>query len=426
MKKSTVFIITFVFLAVFIAFSVFYAKIYKPAHTPEKTSSIYIADNMNREKTGNRILLAELAEEDIQLYQDGGYTILVHSGHEAEFNNWSRVIADEPPMLYYTDFNGDDQKEIIVRALEGVDKNTKEKYYCVYIVFINETETGDYKYDVAYCSRSTWTSIFDETLTRQTSQPIYNPKRIQFVMAMASKTIPYDSATGITRNPRAWYIKALSDGKNNYYTLKDWYIGTPILSVDTEQKCIRIQANYYITYHETDEVQLGGTLNCGLSYVNNKFGVANRSVTFSTAPEYRVTSLLKLSEGDWNYTFNNSASYSSNDRVIDNTSFKCTMQSDISRENSIFSGTTDDTKAIERITLNQNTLKLYARPGYRFSADIVNNFKYSVTVPVGSVPADITLSASIGEENGISVLTFVLDKDYPQNELDKFTVNLGQ
>lgn len=426
MKKSTIFIITFIFLAVFICFSIYYAKVYKPAHTPEQTSAVYVANGMERKKTGNRILLAELAEDDIHLYYDGGYTILVHEGRETEFDNWSKMIAEEKPELYYIDFNGDKQKDILVRALEGTDEKTKEKYYCVYVITVTKDENENYKYEIFYANRSTWYSIFDQTLNRQTSQPIYNPKRIQFVMNLTTSTISYDSTTGIANNSRAWYVKALSDGKNNYYTLKDWYIGTPILTVDTKEPCINVQANYYITYNETDEVQLGGKLNCGLSLTGRDFKITNKSVKLIPAPEYTVTSLLKLADKDWNYTFKNTAPYSSSDKIIDNTTFKCTMQSTTPEESTIFSGDTEEAKALDRITLTKNSIKLYAKSGYRFSEDVINKLKYSVTVNVNGVNADITLSASLNEENGTSVLTFVLDKDYPKTELERFVVNLGQ
>lgn len=425
MKKSTVFILTAIFLVLFVGFSVFYGKVYKPAHQKQETSSLFVADAMDREKTGNRVLLAELPEDDFQLYQDGGYTILVHGGQEKEFNNWSRMIGDEKPQLYYTDFDDDNNKELIIRALEGIDEKTGEKYYCVYILFITEDENGKYNYAVLFANRSTWYEIFNSALNYKTNQPTLNLKRIQFVMQPKNLSISYDPNTGIVQDSRAWYIKSLSDGKNNYYTLKDWYLGPVVMDVDTEEKCLRIHMNLYLTYNETDKIQIGGLLNCGLSVVDREFDVTNKSVNFVTHSEYRATGLLKLAEEDWKYTFTNADTAIPSSRNISSTSFKCSMPSGTTSENTVFSGTSDEAKSISRIELTKNTIKLYAKRGCAFDQNTINNLKYSVTVKLGSVDADITLSASVGEENGTSVLTFVLDKDYPQNELKDFTVNIG-
>lgn len=424
MKKSTVIIFTIIFLILFIAFSVFYGKVYKPAHQKEETSSLFIADAMDRQKTGNRVLLAELPDDDFQLYQDGGYVILVHGGQEKEFNNWSRVIGDEKPLLYYTDFDGDDKKELIVRALEGTDDKTGENYYCVYILFITEDEEGKYNYNVLFANSSTWYEIFDSAINYNVTQPTLNLKRIQFVMQQKGLSIAYDPNTGIVQNSRAWYVKSLSDGKNNYYTLKDWYLGPVVIDVDTEEKCLRIHMNLYLTYNETDKIQIGGRLNCGLSVKDGEFDVTNRSVNFFTYEEYRVSGLLKLAEEDWKYTFNN-ADTAASSKNISKTSFKCTIQNDTGSETTIFSGTTDEAKAISRIELTKNTMKLYAKRDCKFDEKTINSLKYSVTIKSDDVDVDITLSASVGEENGVSVLTFILDKDYPQKELKDFTVTIG-
>lgn len=425
MKKSTVFITTFVLLAVFIGFGAYYAKVYKPAHAQEASSSVYVPEGMNREKTGNRVLLAELKADDIQLYQDGGYTILVHSGHEAEFNNWTLKIKEETPQLYYIDFDEDGKKEVVVRALEGTDEKTGENYYCIYVVFITQDKDGNYKYEVVTANRATWYSIFNGAVQCEANQPVINSKRIQFVMQTLDKSIAYNVNTGIVQDSRAWYIRALADDNNNYYTFKSWYLGPAVLDVDTENNYLSIHMNLYITYKETEEIQTGGLLNCGLAMEDKAFSVAKKSVTFVTAPEYRTTSLLKLADKDWNYTFINADSYSSSDKIINKTSFRCTMQDGTAEENTIFSGTTDETKAIDRIVLDKNTMKLYAKAGYSFAPDIVSGHKYSVTVRVGGYDSDITLSASSGDENRRSVITFELDKDYPQEELKNFTVNLG-
>jgi len=251
MKKSTAIIATALFLALFIGFSYYYARVYRPAHSKEQTSSIYNAEGINKKHAGKKTLLAELPELDYHLYQDGDYVILVHGGKEFEFDNWSPRIADEIPEMYYFDINTDNENELIIRAVEGTDERTGETYYCIYVLFEKTDEKGNISYDVAFANKSTWYGTFDSVVNCEVSQPAINKKRVQLVMAHSMASIVYDSATGIVKDARAWYIKALSDGKNNYYTFKDWYLGPAIILVDEENKCLNIHVNLYIQYNET-------------------------------------------------------------------------------------------------------------------------------------------------------------------------------
>lgn len=425
MKKSTIIILTILFLILFIGSCLFYSKVYKPAHEKQETSTMYYAQNMGRSKSGKRVLLAELPEQDFQLYQDGDYIILAHGGQESEFDNWSRRIGDEEPQMYYLDFDGDGTQELIIRALEGIDKDTEQKQYVIYVLFVHTDENGQYSYDIMSANSETWNSLFNDALKCETTQPVLNKKRIQYVMQGTTLNINYDPITGISSGTRAWYIKSLSDGKNNYYTLQSWYLSTPYIDVDTENNRISVRVNYYITYNETDEVQYGGIINGAIDIQNGDFDIAKQSVTFTTAEQYRVTTLQSMADKDWTYTFNNDDKTLPSARTIKSTAFKCRVQSE-TNEHTIFSGTNDETKAIERIVVTKNTMKLYAKSGCSFSPDPINALNYSVTVQVGGVNSDITLSGSVDNENGVSVLTFVLDKDYPQDELTSFTVNIGQ
>ena len=70
MKKTTAIIITIIMLAVFVAGGLLYSKVYKPAHTNETQSSVYYAQGMNKSRSGNKVLLAELENDDFHLYKD--------------------------------------------------------------------------------------------------------------------------------------------------------------------------------------------------------------------------------------------------------------------------------------------------------------------------------------------------------------------
>lgn len=425
MKKTTAIIITIIMLAVFVAGGLLYSKVYKPAHTNETQSSVYYAQGMNKSRSGNKVLLAELENDDFHLYKDGDYIILSHGGQETEFSDWSEYIADETPQMYYDDYNDDGEKELLIRALEGTDERTKEKYYCVYVLFITTDENGKYKYSVTMANRSTWYTTFSNLVNCEVSQPTINKKRVQLVMEQSGKSIAYDSATGIVNGSRGWYIKSLTDEKGNYLTFKDWYMGPGIITVNTDKKTLDIKINIYITYNETSADQLGGVMTCGLTLIGNSFSVTQRSVTFKTTDEYKISSLLKTPDKDWSYTSENSAPYSSSDKVLDNISARHSLKNDVASDRTNFSGNGTENAALDKIVITQNAVKLYAKQGYIFPEKAVAAGLYTLNIDVEGVRCDITLSAEVSTENGISVLTYNLDKNYTREELQNFTFKVG-
>ncbi len=114
MKKNAIILIAAALLLSVFLLSVSGCSTENPSETTEQYS-VYQADGMKDRERGGRVLLTELKQDDFHLYSEGEYVILVHNGQETEFSDWSKNITVETPDMYYYDFNGDGEKELLIR-----------------------------------------------------------------------------------------------------------------------------------------------------------------------------------------------------------------------------------------------------------------------------------------------------------------------
>lgn len=427
-NKLTLTILVSILIIIVAAGGIYYATVYKPNENNETSqSSIYYADGMKEKvRTGNKVLLAELAAQDFHLYIDGDFIILEHDGQEAEFTDWNKNIALETPDMYYADFNGDGEKELLIRALEDVDKETGESIYCLYAIFIEQGEDGEYKYSVSYANRSSWYITFNNSISSEMSQPALNKKRLQLVMTSAQNTISYDSITGLVKTAeRAWYVRALSDEQGNYFTFDKWEKGLGIINVN-EDNTITVDVNIYASYKETEQKQIIGKIRCGLSLYGKLFSITEKSVTFNPESSLYVTDPRSAAEESWQYTFTNTASYSSaNDKIINSANVHFYLNKQSRSERVSFTGSTKETLALEKVVLSENEIKLYAKSGFSFSEQDIKNHKFSVTINSAGNEYDASYSASAADENGVQVLTITLDKSYSLASFIDVTIRFG-
>lgn len=427
MNKPIVIILTLILVIISVGGGLYYTKVYKPSTmvVPDE-NSIYIASGMKEKvKTGNRILLAELEEEDFHLYADGDYIILVHDNQEAEFTDWSENITKETPDMYYDDFNDDGNNELVIRALENVDENTGQSVYCLYALLISQDENGIYQYNVSCADRASWYPTYSNAVISEISQPVSYMNRLQIVMAASSSTISYDLSTGLSKNAeRVWYSRALADEKGNNYTFDSWEKGPGIISLDKENN-INVNIDVFAYYKETDEPQKIGVIRCGLTMEDSSFTIAKRSVFFVPEPSLTVTDPRSAAEEKWQYSFTNTASYSANDKTIDSLSGRFNLNKESRDEKVSFEKGTGEINALDKVVFADDSVKLYAKKGFAFSNQTIESGKYSVTIYKNGVLCNTALSASAGTENGTDVLTFTLDKSYPMEEIKEVRVNFG-
>lgn len=420
MKKSAIIIITAVLLLV-LAVTAGCAP--NNEETTEKYS-IYEADGMIDRERKDRVLLAELVEEDFHLYAEGEYVILVHNGQETEFSDWSRSIADETPQMYFYDFNGDGEKELLIRAFEDTDEKTGEAVYCLYALMPSVNDKGEYDYTVCYGGRSSWHTTFSEKVAMEMTQPASCDKRLQFVMANSYDTTAYDTATGLLSEGRAWYAEALSDGKGNYYKFTDWTEGLGTFIINEDDMSIKVEINIYVSYNEVDTLQKIGHINCGIELKGSTFDVAQRSVNFTTEDKYVVSNPRITAEKPWQYTVTNTGSYSPRDKAIDHFTITISPSDSKTGEQTAFASSTGDLRAVDRIVFENDKITLYAKSGFSFSDSVVKNRKYTVTA-TGAKKVEAAYSAAISQDSGVQTLVITLDKSYPITEMKTVSLAFG-
>ena len=120
------------------------------------------------EKYAARKLIASLDKPGFKLYKSGASVILEHKDNEFTFDNWSKVIDEETPKMYYADFDDDGEKELVIRAVSGQDDSTGEYVYELYVLNPKEGKKEDY--NVLLISQDTWRTVLDDQVTEELSQ----------------------------------------------------------------------------------------------------------------------------------------------------------------------------------------------------------------------------------------------------------------
>ncbi len=427
MKKTSVVIMSVVLVALVAIFGFLYVKEYKPNIDKKPDfNNIYIPKKINESVKGEKVLLAELKEEDFHLYSAGDYVVLAHGGQEAEFNDWSKNISKETPALYYNDFDGDGSKELVIRALKEVDEKTKEKVYCLYVLFISQDKEGKFVYDVSFVDRAGWYKSFSQMLNAEMSQPVSCNNRLQFAMNGTNDTIAYDSKTGLAVNGHVWFARALADNTGKYYKFKSWEKGPGIFVVDNDKKQINVDVLVYASYDGVSTKQKVGAIRFGLIVTNGSISIRSKSVDFIPNEEYVATDPNNVAKENWKCTFKNTAKYSKSDKVIDKISINCDLLSSKNKEQNVsYSSKNDESVALDKVVVQNDTIKLYAKKGCSFAKTKTTSRDYSATIKVGNAECDTCYSATVETENDLSVLVYKLDKNYSAEELNNVYIRFG-
>lgn len=418
-----------VFLALLCIFAYFYhSKIYKPKlESIKNQQTTYEAGNAEPKKSGERVLLAEVEDADIQLYKDGDYVILVHESRENEYSNWNRHIGEKPTEMYYYDFNDDDKKDIVIRAYEGDDDITGEAVYGLYVIFVNKSAEGNYTYNVNYTNSEEWASVFNSIITCRLNQLISTPKRLQFTMEYADMPITFDEETGlVTGDSHAWYILAPTAPNGQYCTLKSWQKGACIITIDPETLETTVDTTIYVAYNETDDIQAPGKMRCRLSFKDGKYSIAERSIIFTVEKEAVTPSPLDEIAEPWSKTFINPGGMTSSSK-INNLGLYCLFNYNIDKKYDLkpYEGYKNEGAGVDRLEINESEVKIYLKSGYSFSENVTELPNFKVLINYSGKEYDIAQSAVITRENGKEVLTIAFDRTYNKVQANLFKVIIG-
>ena len=374
------------------------------------------------EKNSNRILLASLEKEDFYLYKGSMGVLLKHGKNEFTFTNWSKFIDAEAPEMHYADFNNDGKKELLIKAVSE-QKENGDFIYELYLLLPKTDDEGKEAFDVAYASRTTWSSILDNNIIEEVRQLKNCKKIIQFAMNSKNKPLTYNEETGIATNGYAGYAKALPDGKGDYLTIDQWSKGNGIYSITNDNR-ITVSIDVDISYKGSSKTQKAGIIYFEL-FLNedNIFQVTKKSMLFKPNAEYRVSDPKETAQESWSYTENNSnKNISQANEVIQWIKYSPDFNSDVITQTKDYSSELSDVKKIKKIFICQNYAELTAKNGYSFEKANAQSGEFSVVI---NDDIDIAYTAEISTAGADEVLKINFDKAYPQSEIKSIVINYG-
>lgn len=376
------------------------------------------------EKNSNRTLLASLEKEKFYLYQRKNTIILEHNGKETEFDNWSKMIGAQTPSMYYSDFDSDGEKELIIRAVSELSSNSDKYIYELYI--LNPDKKGSY--NVTLASSDTWSEIFSDMITQEVSQLKNCKKIIQFSMITGNKPIIYNKTTGIAENGYSGYARALQDINGEYLTVDNWSKGIGLYDIDKNNN-ITVDIEINATYKDTSAVQKVGNIHFELDFNdNNTFNITEKSMIFKADEKYRVSNPKKTSKTKWSYIESNNANNSAmpKDTVIDWIKYSLNYDSAVKEKTVNYSSEETEMKNISKTVLTNTYIELTAKENFSFGTASAGQGEYSVIINEGTNNEyDIAYKASVTKSGNREILKITFDKSYPQSEIKTININYG-
>lgn len=392
-----------------------------PHSNGESVSLTTVTKPPATEKNSNRVLLATLEKEDFSLYKSNRLIILTHGDREYEFNNWSSMIAEETPQLYYHDFDGDDDKELIIRAVEDYNEAAGNYIYCLYILDPVVDDSGNEDFRVIFAGKEDWSNIFNEQIKLEVSQLKNCKKFVQFAMDVRSKTIKYNKETGIALNDHKGYAKALSDGAK-YLTVDQMSRTNGIYTIDKKNK-INVDVDINVTYKENGLTQKIGVLHFQLTLKDSKLLVTNKSMYFTANEQFKISDPTVTAEMPWSYTENNSnKSAVSGSGVVDWLKCKTQFDPSIATQTVSYDGNTTDVDHIASITITESYVQIIAKQGCTFDASVLEKGEYSVIINEGT---ENEYDIAYNTESAGNILKINFDKTYSADEIKELSVNFG-
>lgn len=433
-NKKTNIIVTaglIILLAVLSVFGVYYHfNVYEPKI--EQAVSETAREDITQsgpQKTGERVFVAQTADEKIKLYKDGDFVILVQDGAETEFSDWTENFGNTKTAVYYTDTNGDGNKEIVISDYEGEDADTRTPLFGIYLLSVTQTD-GGYKYFVNYTNSDDWISFFNDIIACHANQIKNTPQRIQVVLDYANADVSYDVKTGIVSGDhKAWYACAPQKDDGEYYSLYSIRQNPVSFSIDEKTNEITASIPIYATFRGTSrEVLLGQTVCSIILGDNNELSIKERSVDFIVNQETQATSPLETEKTAWKNDFKNPSSSSAGDGILNDFACNLTLRENSSSARNFSSSNSaykSESRLIESISVTNTQIKITAAKGVSFAKELNNTATCRALIDCGKNRYNAASSVSVSTENSQAVITITLDKSYSLSELKNLQIVLG-
>lgn len=416
MKKYIAIALVLAVAAGIFVFSFTYRSRHESDTETQLNTTISSSDNSSSDISKDG-LIAENKEGGYKLYYNKGVATLTYKDASLEFPGWSRSIEFETPTLYYNDFDGDGNNELIVRLADDFTK-TADSDKCSYTLYLFKPTETDGKTQLAFITAqtNTWKNVFNNAVKLEVTQLKQCKKILQFAMNDINDAINYDALTGITDNKYVTFASAKRSDNREYYTLAKYNKGLGIYTVN-DDGTVTLDIEVYINYKNINESFLTGNIHCELEIKNNAFKIKANSITFVPLDEYKVNDPREVAAENWNYKITNLSPAGGSDKIIKK------LDADFSIDNGTassiyFENLGGDMSNIDLIEMDSGRIILTPKAGYSFDTNLLAQGKYSVIAD----GIDISFVTIL---NGNS-LVIKLDKTYDKEDISTFRVTFGE
>lgn len=383
----------------------------------------------SKKSSANSRLLVEDKENDYQLYFNGEAVTVLHGEYKIDILTWTSAVNTQTPTIYCKDYDGDGQKELLVRIVSGVTTTVSgvdEYSYTLNLIKPITTTTGEKSFSIISATSDTWKNIFENSIKCELTQLKSCKKFLQFVMDDAKEKVVYDSQTGITTNPHVTYALAQADNKQQYYTLNRWNKGLGVYKVD-DNGDITLDIQVIVKYDEFSGEHYVGNIHCGMALYNDKFNIIPNTIVFVPNDNYVSTDPRDTAKNNWKCRITNEGvnnNFKNTDIDWIEAQFSLSALADENVQN--FESLMSKIKCIDRVEFTQQSVVLTAKKNYTFSQRIADKGTYSVIINKGeSGEYNIAYTCEIKNDGGLSVLTINFDKTYDKEDFDKILIKFG-
>ncbi len=384
------------------------------------------------ESNGQKQLLVEDRKNDYQLYYDGKKVTIVHGENKREFESWSYSVKCETPKIFCRDYDGDGEKELLIKIVNGKqekkDKDGKTKYtYALYMFKPVTQRTGEKTFSSIAASTDTWKVPFDEAIKCEMTQLKECKKFLQFTMDDIEEEISYNEKTGITDNEHVGYARALADVKNKYYTLKSWNKGAGIYNLNEKNGDITLDIQVLANYEETADTQYIGDIHCNMNILNGSFTIVPKTIVFRANADYKVNDPRDSAKSKWSCEISNASkntNFVSTD--IDWIETELSLSNTASKNTQYFETLPSKIKCVDTVKFTQSSVVFTAKKGYTFSKNMADAGIFSVLFNYGEKnEMNIAYTCSVKYDKNGSTLTINFDKTYDKEDFDKVFIKFG-
>lgn len=412
MKKIIAIILLLVLLIGIFAYSIVYKNNKEQALTTDISTTTVSADDGS---LSDGDLIAQSAEGGYKLYYKNGVATVTYGDAYLTFTGWNQSIELQTPELYYGDFDGDSENELIIRLIDSYEEilGTTQYSYALYLIKPSE-ENGETTLSYATASSSTWSNVFSNSIKFEVTQLSSCKKILQFALNDADESINYDESTGITDNEYVSYALADCSDSKEYYTLSGFSYGIGVYNVSDDDITLDIQI--IGQYSETDDDSLLGNIHCDIIIQNGSFKISPNSISFVPLEEKTVNDPRNSADSSWSYTITNLSAGDSGSDTVETLDDSFTVGSG-SSSSQYFGSYTGGIKNIDTVVITESSITLTAKDGCTISSEPLENGLFEVLAD------DIDISYTAEISGNSLIITF--DKAYTRDELSRITVNFG-